>query len=61
MMSMLKTILEKGDEIGEATIDDILVNETTEIGEEVINHLVGKFELVVKTPKLIEGGAALGL
>lgn len=60
MMSMLKTILEKGDEIGEATIDDILVNETTEIGEEVINHL-GKFELVVKTPKLIEGGAALGL
>ncbi|GAB1600005.1 hypothetical protein Ahia01_000278000, partial [Argonauta hians] len=63
MARVLKTVLSMDQGIREATssyIDDILVDETSVKGEEVVRHLA-RFGLVAKQPEPLAGGAALGL
>ena len=63
MSMILRKILEKMEKVDSATSlysDDIIVNETEVMVEEVVAHL-RKFGLIAKFPESLDGGAALGL
>ena len=63
MSKILKTVLEKDEQIYRATnsyIDDVLVDEKMVTAQKLVEHLK-KFGLVTKKPEPLEVGAALGL
>ena len=63
MAAVLKTVSKKGSKTKEATdsyIDDIMVDVMKISTKEVVEHLKG-FGLTAKSPKSLDGGAALGL
>ena len=59
-MSKILENMEKVDGVVSSYIDDIIVNETEVMVEEVVDHL-RKFGLIAKLPKSINVSAALGL
>ncbi|XP_068240111.1 uncharacterized protein [Palaemon carinicauda] len=62
-LKILKTVLSRNEKIERPTssyIDDILVNESIATADEVIRHL-NTFELIIKSPESLNGGAALVL
>ena len=63
MTAILKTVLEKDEEVERATssyIDDILVEEAEVTAEKVRGH-VEEYGLIAKPAESLDGGAALGL
>ena len=63
MAAVLKTVLIKGDKMGEVIdsyVDDIIIDVMKVLTKEVIDHLK-EFELTTKPPEHLEEGVALGL
>ena len=63
MSTILRKILDKMEKVDGAVssyIDDIIVNETEVMVEEIVAHL-REFGLIAKLPESIDGGATLEL